>query len=169
MLPGIVTLNNAPPTRAERRRAALLYAGDGAVLTGLDALELHGMERMPRPSGPVHLLVPTDRRRSGSGRVLAERTDRLPVAVPGRWPLTPIHRATLDFVRRATDRSQVRAAIAEVVQRGRCTPAENVLVMHTRPSELKHRGREVLDELRRNYLNAARRPRPSLVAVPAAV
>lgn len=124
LLPGVVMLSNGAPTRGDRRRAALLYAGDGAVITGLDALALHGMERMPSPSGPVHLLVPADRRRIGAGRVLVERTDRLPVPVAGRWPLAPVARAALDFARRSSDRNEVRAAIAEVVQRGRCTAAE---------------------------------------------
>lgn len=124
LLPGIVLLHNGPPTRADRRRAALLHAGPSSVLTGLDALDLHGMQRMPSPSGPVHLLLPSGVRRAGSGRVLAERTDRLPVARPGRWPLAPESRAVLDFARRSRERGEVRAAIAEVVQRGRCTPAE---------------------------------------------
>jgi hypothetical protein len=124
MLPGIVKLHNSPPNRSERRRAALLYAGEGAVLTGLDALELHGMQRMQRPSGPVHVLIPSERRRAGAGLVLAERTDRLPPADPGRWPLAPITRAALDAARRLTDRDQVRSLLAEVVQRGRCSPAE---------------------------------------------
>lgn len=124
LLPGIVLLSNSAPTRADRRRAALLYAGTGAVLTGLDALTLHGMERMPSASGPVHVLIPEDRRRVGAGRVLAERTNRLPVPGAGRWPLAPLARATLDFARRSTDRTEVRATIAEVVQRGRCTVAE---------------------------------------------
>lgn len=123
MLPGVVKLNNGPPTRPERRQAALLYAGDRALLTGADALELHGMERMPRPSGPVHLLVPEDCRRAGAGRVLAERTHRLPEPEPGRWPMAPLDRAVLDHVRRVTDRTEVRAVLSEVVQRGRCTPA----------------------------------------------
>jgi hypothetical protein len=58
LMPGIVLLHNAAPTHGDRRRAALVYAGAGAVLTGLDALELCGMRRMPSPSGPVHVLVP---------------------------------------------------------------------------------------------------------------
>ncbi|MFC4950418.1 hypothetical protein [Pseudonocardia sp. GCM10023141] len=124
LLPGIVALHNGPPTRDDRRRAALLYAGPGAVLTGLDALQPHGMERMPSPSGPVHLLVPADRRRVGAGRVLVERTENLPVAELGRWPLAPIQRVALDFTRRTSDRNEVRSALAEVVQRGRCTPAQ---------------------------------------------
>jgi hypothetical protein len=48
LAPGIVKLHNGPITRNDRRRAALLHTGSDAVLTGLDALELHGMRRMPR-------------------------------------------------------------------------------------------------------------------------
>jgi len=124
LLPGVVKLSNAPSNRADRRRAALLYAGPGAVITGADALELHGMQRMPSPSGPVHVLVPADRRRVGAGLVLVERTERLPEPVPGRWPLASLVRAALDFARRSTDRDVVRAVIAEVVQRGLGTPTE---------------------------------------------
>jgi hypothetical protein len=124
LLPGVVKLDNGPPTRADQRRAALLYAGPGAVITGADALDLHGLHRIPRAAGPVHVLVPAERRRVGAGRVLVERTDRLPGSGSGRWPLAPLVRAVLDFGRRTPDRDVVRAAIAEAVQRGRCTPAE---------------------------------------------
>jgi hypothetical protein len=147
MLPGIVKLDNAPPNRRDRRQAALLYAGEGAVLTGLDALELHGMQRMPQPSGPVHLLIPAERRRAGTGLVLAERTDRLPFAVPGRWPLAPIARAALDAARRLPNRDEVRSLLAEVVQRGRCSPGD----LHAELTDGSGRGiklpREVLAEI----------------------
>nr|WP_239029465.1 hypothetical protein [Pseudonocardia acidicola] len=268
MLPGIVKLDNGPPTRDDRRLAALIYAGDGSVITGLDALQLHGMRRMPHPSGPVHVLIPTGRRRVGAGRVLAERTERLPEPAAGRWSLAPIARAALDFARRSSDRDEVRATIAEVVQQGRCSAAdlcaeleagssrgsalprdvlreiadgvrsvaeadarrlvarsglpqplynprlldkhgrfvavpdvwfdevalaweidsrefhlspeeydrtldrrsammaEGVIVMHSQPRKLRHRRTEIVDELRRNYAQAALRPRPDVVAVP---
>jgi hypothetical protein len=125
LLPAVVMLHARAPDRDDRRRAALLHAGPGAVLTGTDALQLHGMTRMPHPSGPVHVLVPTGRRRSGHGHVLVERTERLPLPAAGRWPLAPVERAVLDFARRSTSRAEVRAAIAEVVQRGRC-PVERL-------------------------------------------
>lgn len=115
LAPGIVKLNNAPPSRADRRRAALLHAGAGALITGLDALELDGMTRMPPPSGPVHLLVPETSRRTGHGIALLERTGRLPVASHGRWPTAPPARAVLDACRRLRVRDQVRATIAEAV------------------------------------------------------
>ena len=124
LAPGIVKLDNGPVTRADRRRAAVLHAGPGAVITGLDALDLHGMQRMPSPSGPVHVLIPGERRRGGAGLALVERTDSVPTAVPGRWPLAPIARAALDAARRLTGRNEIRALLAEVVQRGRCSPAE---------------------------------------------
>lgn len=133
LLPGTVLLHNGPPTRADRRRAALLYCDDPArdpdraagrarraVLTGLDALELHGLRRIPSPSGPVHVLVPAAVRRSGCGRLLIERTERLPDPGAGRWPLAPVPRAALDFARRSRDRGVVRAVLAEAVQRGLC-------------------------------------------------
>jgi hypothetical protein len=269
LAPGIVKLDNGPVTRADRRRAALLIAGSGAVLTGLDALELHGMRRMPSPSGPVHVLIPGERRRGGAGLALVERTDRLPPAVPGRWPLAPVTRAALDAARRLASRDEVRALLAEVVQRGCCVPAElnaeladgsgrgtrlsrevlleisdgvrsvaeadargiaersglpapmwnaklydrygrfiampdawfddvglaweidsrefhlspadydrtlerrsvmtaeGIVVLHTLPRRLRHRGGAV-DELRRTYASAARRPRPQVIAVPEA-
>lgn len=155
LLPGTVMLNNGPPTRADRRRAALLYAGAGSVLTGADALELHGMARMPRPSGPVHVLVPAGRRRAGSGRVLAERTARLPAPAPGRWPLAPVARATLDFTRRCADRSQVRATIAEVVQRNRCTPAQLGAELEAGCGRGSAVTRAVLDEISDGVRSAA--------------
>ncbi|GAA0933802.1 hypothetical protein GCM10009559_23780 [Pseudonocardia zijingensis] len=267
LAPGVVKLENGPVTRSDRRRAALLHAGARAVLTGLDALELHGMERMPAPAGPVHVLVPGGRRRGGAGLALVERTHHLPLAVPGRWPLAPVARAALDAARRLVVRDEVRAVLAEVVQRERCSPAElnaelelgsgrgarlarevlaeigdgvrsaaeanarevalssglpapwwnarlydrtgrfiampdawfddvglaweidsrefhlspadhertlarrsamtaeGIVVLHTLPSGLRHR-RDAVDELRRTYASATRRPRPDVVAVP---
>jgi hypothetical protein len=133
LLPGVVLMHSGPPRRDDHRRAALLYLdssdagppGRGrAVLTGADALELHGLRRMPQPSGPVHLLVPTAVRCAGRGRLVIERTRRLPAPVPGRWPVAPVPRAALDFTRRSSDRGVVRAVLAEVVQRGLCGPGD---------------------------------------------
>ncbi|GEL24468.1 hypothetical protein PSU4_34220 [Pseudonocardia sulfidoxydans NBRC 16205] len=123
LLPGVIVLHNGPTTRDDRRRAALVYVRQPAVLTGLDALELHGLTRIPRATGPVHLLIPAERRRTGAGRVLAERTERLPEPVHSSMPLAPVARAVLDFARRSRDRNHVRSAIAEVVQRGLAEPA----------------------------------------------
>jgi hypothetical protein len=164
LLPGIVKLNNGPVTRADRRQAALLYSGDGAVLTGLDALDLHGMERIPRPSGPVHVLVPAHRRRGGSGLVLAERTKRLPEPVPGRWPLAPITRAALDAGRRSSARDEVRAMLAEIVQRGRCSPAEGGGELAAGSERGTRLAREVLAEISDGVRSVAEADARKLVA-----
>ncbi len=147
MLPGVVRLSSGPPTRDDYREAALVYAGPGAVLTGLDALDLHGLRRMPHPSGAVHVLIPPDRRRVGAGRVLTERTDRLPEVVAGRWPLAPVARAALDFCRRSRDRDQVRSIIAEVVQTRRCRQADLVAELAAGSQRGSALPRQVLAEI----------------------
>lgn len=155
LMPGVVLLRTGPPTRDDRRRAAILHAGAGAVLTGADAMALHGLRRMPAPSGPVHLLVPHSRRCGASGRVLAERTHRLPVPVPGRWPLAPPERALLDYARRSTCRSEVRAAVAEVVQRGLAAPAALVAELRAGSGRGTALPRAVLEEIGAGVRSAA--------------
>jgi len=57
LLPGVVLLSSSAPTRRQLLRAALAYAGDGAVITGVDAARLNHDLRLP-PADEVHLLVP---------------------------------------------------------------------------------------------------------------
>jgi hypothetical protein len=140
-----VLLHNGPPTRDDMRRAALLHAGPRAVLTGSDALELHGMSRMPAPTGLIHVLIPAERRRVGAGKLLVERTDRLPVPAQGKWPLAPIERAALDLTRRTHDRDVVRAVLAEVVQRERTTPARLIAELEAGSDRGSALPREVLE------------------------
>jgi hypothetical protein len=121
MAPGIVKLDNGPITRDDHRCAALVHAGPGACITGLDRLALSGFRSIPAPFGPVHVLIPHDRRRIGRTLALVERTDRLPTPSAGRWPLAPVPRAVLDFARRTSDRPMVRAVVAEAVQQRHCS------------------------------------------------
>jgi hypothetical protein len=55
----------------------LLYAGPDSIRTGLDALQILGIGKVPTPSGPVHVLIPTDRRRLGAGLVLVEHAQNV--------------------------------------------------------------------------------------------
>lgn len=104
-----------------------MLAGDGAAITGLDALKIHGIRQCPEPSGPVHVLVPSGRQRTSHGLALIERTERLPSPEPGRrHPVVPVARAAMDFVRRSSDRDVARAVLAEVVQRERATVSDLV-------------------------------------------
>jgi hypothetical protein len=123
ILPGVLLLSGRPPTRAQRIQAALRYAGPGAVLTGADALQLHGM-RAASPGGPVHILVPHDRNLRFADGVAIERTIRLPNPLWCKnFPIAPVERAVLDAARRLRAPGDVRAIIAEVVRRGAAHPA----------------------------------------------
>jgi hypothetical protein len=195
LAPGIVKLDNGPVTRADRRRAVLLLAGAGAVLTGLDALELHGMRRMPAPSGPVHVLIPgaADGAPDSRARLLLEISDGvrsvaeadareiaqrsgLPaplwnaklydrhgrfIAMPDAWfdavgmaweiDSREFHLSPADYERTLARRSAMMT--------------EGIIVLHTLPKKLAHRA-DAQTELWRVYTQAARRPRPEVIAIP---
>ena len=124
LLPGVVLLSSGTPTQAQLRQAALLYAGDGALLTGAHALDLHGLAQS-LPARHLHVLIPATRRRTGAGRVIIERTHRVPQPVlRAGFPVAPVPRAVLDLGRRLAGHDQVRAIMAEAVQRGRCSAGE---------------------------------------------
>jgi hypothetical protein len=121
--PGLVLLSDEPPSRAQRIQAALTVAGAEAVLTGVDALVLHGMSAA-RLDGPVHLLVPPRRQPGLVDGVLFERSHQLPEPRHrAGFPVAPLPRATIDTCRRAKAADHVRALLAEAIHRGRVTPA----------------------------------------------
>ncbi|MBV8931768.1 MAG: hypothetical protein JOZ47_03835 [Kutzneria sp.] len=119
VLPGVVLLSNSAPTRRQLLRAALAYAGDGAVITGIDATQL-AVDLGPPPNY-VHLLVPAGRRITSTGHALIERTTRMPDVV---WrdgmPCASVPRAVLDAARRERDASRLRALLSEPGRRGLC-------------------------------------------------
>lgn len=119
-LPGVVLLHRGTPTEDERAAAALLYAGDRAVLTGLQSLRRHGLRRLPA-SGQVHVLVPAERRRVSVHFVVCERTERLPTPAGSSLPCAPVARSLMDAARRSHHLDAVRAMVAEAVQRRLCT------------------------------------------------
>ncbi|HEV2781388.1 MAG TPA: hypothetical protein VGX25_18555 [Actinophytocola sp.] len=123
VLPGVVLMGTGPPTRRQWLRAAIAYAGPGAVLTGADALCLQGIE-VPRPAD-VLVLMPAARRAAGRPRLIVERTTRPPEPV---WreglPLAPVVRATADAARREHDHDRLRALLLAPVLAGACTIPE---------------------------------------------
>ncbi|RSN37255.1 hypothetical protein DMC61_04165 [Amycolatopsis sp. WAC 04169] len=118
LLPGIVLLYNAPPSREQQVAAAMLYGGESALLTGGEACRIHGLRNVPDTGDEIHLLVPHERKLHNYDYVVVERTQRLPRTVNrGGRPLAEVTRATLDVCRRQTDVRPVRALVSEVVQR----------------------------------------------------
>jgi hypothetical protein len=120
---GIVLLGDSPPSRAQRIQAALTVAGPSAVVTGVDALALHGMSGA-RLAGPVHVLVSPRRHSRLVDGVFFDRTSTMPVAqLRAGFPVAPLPRATIDTCRRATSAEHVRALLNSVVREARISPS----------------------------------------------
>lgn len=121
MLPGVYLTHTGLPSADQRDLGALLYAGPRAVLTGPSSLRRFGLVA-PRMDA-VDVLVPAEEQRRDVGFVRLHRTIRLPrgfcVAGEVRYALPP--RAVADAARWLTDIGDVRAVVAEAVQRGMCS------------------------------------------------
>lgn len=122
LLPGIVLLAPTAPTAQQVVLAALLYAGGGSVLTGVEALSRLGLNDLP-DIHDVHVLVPHGRRRQSRGRLVIERTTRLPepILTDGGVPVAPVARAVLDAARRLSGADDACQLIASAVQRRLCS------------------------------------------------
>jgi hypothetical protein len=98
-------------------RAALLYAGDEAMLTGTHACRGYGMEYLPHVGTPV-LLVPAHVKRAKIEVARIVRVGQPPAArTVNGIPCAPPERAALDAVRKVGSLRQARASLCEVVQR----------------------------------------------------
>jgi len=126
LLPGVFLAVTGTPADDHREVAALLYAGAGSMLTGPAALRRWGVPvPVVRPS-VIDVLVPTRNRRQGGGFARIHRTARMPEFAHSSGPirLVPLDRAVGDTARMLSRLGDVRALVATVVQRGRCTPAQ---------------------------------------------
>lgn len=123
VFPGVILLTNSEPSRRQRLRAALAYAGRQAIVTGTDAIHAHGV-RVP-PTEEVLILVPATRRVASRAYLTVERTARLPPPVHSTGiPVAPLVRATVDAARHERDRERLRSLLFTPVQEGRCTLRE---------------------------------------------
>jgi hypothetical protein len=117
MAPATIRLSTGTPTRRQLVRAGLVYAGDQALVTGLDAARAHRLRRGELPPA-VHLLVPEGMRVQSTPTIRIERTKRLaPGLVRDGLPVASVERSVLDAVRRMRDRSDIAAILTEPVQR----------------------------------------------------
>jgi hypothetical protein len=120
LMPGVYLAATGTPTVLQQEMAAMLYAGRGSVITGLAAVRQHHIR------GPaaefIDVLVPASRKRQDAAFVRLHRTARLPGRV---WSLGPLHyalpaRAVADAARGLASLRDVRAMVADAVQRGTC-------------------------------------------------
>jgi hypothetical protein len=123
LLPGTYLAVTGTPTVEQQHVAALLYGGPDSVITGPAAIRLHRL-RSPGPS-TVDVLIPWAAKRQSTGFVRIHRTRRM----PGFYTTGPIRfaragRAVADAAHGFTRLDDVRAVVAEAVQRRACTIAE---------------------------------------------
>lgn len=123
MLPGVYCTVTGKPTQEQRQVAALLYAGAASVITGPAAIRLHRL-RSPGPDS-IDVLVPWLVKRQSAGFVRIHRTRRMPgfyTAGPVRF--ARVARAVADAAHTFTALDDVRAIVAEAVQKQGCSLAE---------------------------------------------
>ena len=122
VLPGVVLQKPSPPTRLDRLRAVLSFAGPESVITGADALVRQGAA-VPLPRH-VHVLAGKNMRRAHPW-ILLERTTRPPAVVErdGLRLASPA-RACLDLARREANPRAVVGILDAVVDARLCSPGE---------------------------------------------
>ncbi|MGW5052333.1 hypothetical protein [Actinokineospora sp. NPDC004072] len=114
---GVVLLHHSKPAREHRLQAALGVAAPGAVITGREAMWLHGLPVFPL--GAIHLLVTGRAAERNDGSVVVERVSRLPeVQLRHQFPVTPLVRATVDACLRMRSIGEIKLLLAEAIQRG---------------------------------------------------
>lgn len=130
-----------------RIRAALLYAGSGAVVTGLAALRMHRVAAASTQEPQVKVLIPHGRRRQSHGFVLVGRSTRMPepVRIEG-CPVAPLPRAAVDACLDLKDKEYVRSIVNELVYSRRCTPAQLCTELAAHQTQRSARMRAVLAE-----------------------
>lgn len=123
MAPATVRLGTGTATRRQLVRAALVYAGEQAALTGLDGARAHRLRRGELPEA-VHVLIPAEIKVQSIPGIRVERTHRMPpVRERDGLPVAPMERCLVDAARRMSSRSDVAAILTEPVQRRMLLPA----------------------------------------------
>lgn len=134
-------------TGGQREIAAVLYAGRGCVVTGIAALQRHGV-RVPA-SEVVDVLIPDATKRQSAGFVRTHRTIRMPerpiVADGIRWASAA--RAVADATRGVLDEHDVRAVVADAVQQRKCTVGQLAAELNVGPRQRSAALRTVLEEV----------------------
>jgi hypothetical protein len=117
LLPGVYMAATGAPTTLQQEMAALLYAGPGSVITGPAALRSHHIRT--ELTEFVDVLVPSTRQRRDTNFVRLHRTTRMPERIWQAGPVryVPASRAVADAVRALPSLRDVRAVVADAVQR----------------------------------------------------
>jgi hypothetical protein len=163
MLPGVYVMTNSAVSADQREMAALLHVGEHGVITGAAAVRRHHL----RCAGlnQVDVLVPEDVRVHSVGFVHVIRTTRMPDETYSTRQLrfVPLDRAVADAAREMSRLSDVRAVVAEAVQRGRCEIPSLVRELNDGPSAGSRLFRIALREIGDGVRSAAEADLKSLI------
>ncbi|MDR2984630.1 MAG: hypothetical protein LBV34_07285 [Nocardiopsaceae bacterium] len=146
-MPGVYLVHDAGLTAGQREAAAVLYAGQGSVITGAAALARMAM-RVPIPD-VVDVLVPHQHRRASRGFVRILRTRRMPehVWMTDRLPWAPAARSVADAARLSDEADYVRALVAGAVQQDKCTVQQLAAELNAGPKRGSAALRAALEEV----------------------
>jgi hypothetical protein len=158
ILPGVYLTTTGAVTDDQRHMAALLYAGQGAVLTGAAAISHH---RLTCPgSNAVQVLVPQHVRVASRDYVRILRTWRMPetILTTNRIKFAPLPRAVGDAARGMQRAEHARAVVGEALQKGRdCTLEDLITELRAGPTTGSRLFRAALAELGEGLRSEAER------------
>jgi hypothetical protein len=155
LLPGVYLTTTGSPAPLHRLMAAQLYAGRDSVITGPAALALHHIRAPQTPI--VDVLIPHERRRRSLGFVRVHRTARMPSVVlwADQVGYVPLARAVADTARGLRDLGEVRAVVADGVQRQRLHVSQLADELGRGPVQGSACFRQVLEEVGEGVRSAA--------------
>jgi hypothetical protein len=154
VLPGTYLAVTGRPTVTQNQVAALLYGGPDSVITGPAAIRLHQL-RSPEQN-MIDLLIPWEAKRQSTGFVRIHRTTRMPeFYTTGPIRFARVGRAVADASHAFTSLDDVRAVVAEAVQRRACTVAEIAIELQEGPMRGTRHLRTALAEVSAGARSAA--------------
>jgi hypothetical protein len=147
LLPQVYVATTGTPSRGQQEMGAMLYGGPQSVVTGRAALACHRIR--VELSDFVDVLVPLTRQRGDAGFVRLHRTSRMPEGhfQFGGIRYTLAARAVGDMVRGMGSLRDVRALVADAVQRERCELGELIAELNAGPRRESALFREALSEV----------------------
>lgn len=140
VLPGVYALDPGKLSREGTLWAAVLWAGEGAVLSHESAAEVQGM--LDKPTRIIHVTVPPDRRPRSLPGIRVHRSDRV-LGLRGRYPAgwlpaTLPPDTVLDLTQAARDPDEICDWIARAFQKGKVS--EHIMLdALRRRTQVRHR------------------------------
>lgn len=162
IVPGVYATTTGAITPDQRAVAALLHAGPRSVITGPAAVRRHRLTCAGL--NEIDVLIPREVRIQSTGFVHIVHTSRMPrFHMTGPIRFAELPRAVCDAARAMARPGDVRAVVAEAIQRGRCDLASLINETNSGPSRGSRLLRLALGEVRDGVRSAAEADLRSLI------